>query len=311
MSAPFADGLRTRVVFTGDTKAAIIDQVRQTLVDVGWSGLAADEYHDSGITPQGLQCRVRIHDNGGACAVIQFRNNNGAEGSETQIGAQHFLLPKAAPTEYCIIANKYQFFVFVINQPMQPRTYVGGGVLHMDPPLYTPTRFLTESIWSNGNGRNDGDVTTGISSFRNDPSAAAYSWNETNGIYSVTYSFGGGNPRSGAQTLLVRQAHSTKTAGTANRTGYIHHMGQSNKIRARMMWGRIDSDGEPPGSFRRIMGTLWDVVIINSNPAAPILCDALDEFDGYKWHNITDPTAFATPPPGSPCIFIAYEAVVP
>jgi hypothetical protein len=304
MPIPFADGLRTRVVFTGGSKSAIIDQVRQTLVDVGWSGAAGDEYHNSAITPQGLQCRVRVHDDGGNCAVVQFRNV-----PETQIGRQHFLLPKAAPVEYCIIANQYQFFVLVINQPTQARTFVAGGVPFMDPPLYTPTRFITEAIWSQGNGLSDTDTTVGVLSFRNSTTGHA-SWTETNGIYTANYFTASANSRASNQCLVIRQALSTATVGNPALTGYLHHGGQSNKIPARIMWGRIDSDGDPPGSFRRIMGTLWDIVLINTPPVALIIADSLHEFDDYKWHCITSGVDSIFSIGGICCVFVAYEAVI-
>ena len=308
MPVPFADGLRTRVVFTGGSKTAIITQIRQTLVDVGWSGLAGDEYHDSGITPQGLQCRVRVHDNGGNCAVVQFRNVNGVVGSETQIGIQHFLLPQASPVEFCIIADRYQFFVLVINQPYVARTFLAGGVLFMDPPLYTPVRFITEAVWSQGNGLSDTDVSANVVCFRNSTTGHR-SWTETNGIYTATVSNNGTGVafRVSQQQLLVRVALDGSDPPVRD-TGYIHHGGQSNKTQARMLWGRIDSDGNPPGSDRRIMGTMWDVVLINSPLASPIIGDSLEEFDSYKWHCITDPTDYKTSM-GKVCVFIAYEAL--
>lgn len=301
MSIPFADGLRTRVVFTGDSKAAIIAQISQTLVDVGWSGAAGDEYHNSAITLQALQCRVRVHDGATNCAVVQFRNV-----SESQIGSQHFLLPQASPVEFCIIANQYQFFVFVINQPYVARTYLAGGVPFMDPPLYDPVRFLTEAIWSQGNGLSDTDTSANVISFRNSVYSTKY-WTETNGIYSNSFSTGDTSfRRFSTPTLLARRALG-KADPAVSDGGYIHYAGQSNKTQARIMWGRIDSDGEPPGSMRRIMGTLWDTVLIGSPPAAAIVGDSLEEFDNYKWHCITDPTTYQGL--GKTCVFIAYEVL--
>src|SRR3990172_11560382 len=154
MAFQYAGGTNVNTTFAADTRTLIADNIRTHLLTAGWtsiSGASGDWILQSALTPQNLQCRVRLYDSGGGnCGRVQFRNVGA-----TLLGIDLFLLASAGYV-YRIIANKYQFFVLRAGSTAA-REFVCGGVPYLEPfldtvinpchlfPPNTPTQLRTKN----------------------------------------------------------------------------------------------------------------------------------------------------------------------
>jgi hypothetical protein len=253
----YPGGVIVNATFVGATRQDIVDGIHTNLLAAGWtdvSGPASDRLMQSALTPQGLQCRMRIHDPGAVnCALVRALSVDGLRDS----GDLGFLLPAAAKT-FRIIANKYQFFVTVPGSE-NPRDFVCGGTLFLEDFLIG---VITEAIWIQSNAANDTD-TTGRNSFRSDLDTVSggAGWQTCNTNAWSSASSGGGQQR------LLNAAVVQKW-----------HDGSGFKIPARIFWGLTDRNDEA-----KIRGQLFGAVVSTNQNAM----DLTTTFDGHDWFNVT------------------------
>lgn len=155
MAIQHPGGTIVNTTFTGSSRAAIADGIKDALVAAGWSvasSSGSDYKLDSATSPQSLQMRVRVWDPGsGNCAQIRIFNV-----TETMAPAQSaFLLPGGSKT-FRVIANKYQCFVIVPGS-VTARDFAAFGLPYLPPHLDT---VITEAGWLINNAATDTDTAT-------------------------------------------------------------------------------------------------------------------------------------------------------
>lgn len=114
--------------FDNSTQQATQDGIRDALVAAAWTVANASGGYTlrSKRTPQGLQCSVRIQNNS-TLVGIQFNTILGA------LTFNQHLLDTAPGRRLKIIANRYQFFIFLPLGPDVKGTSVMGGVPYIHP----------------------------------------------------------------------------------------------------------------------------------------------------------------------------------
>lgn len=117
MSIQYAGGTNVHASINGANATTCVDEIKAALVTAGWSvasGSSGDWKLDSAATPFGLQLRVRLFTSGGNGAITVSSVDESA--SSIANGLQI-----VAARTYRLIANKYQFWVYL------PTVVVGGS----------------------------------------------------------------------------------------------------------------------------------------------------------------------------------------
>src|SRR5690348_14341228 len=170
MAIAYSGGPYQNVVFSQSlgTKQELINEVETVLLAAGWTTVSGHGttslLMQSAKTPQNLQMKLKVQDNGGVCITFSISNVSGSAvgGNSTTAGGQ--LLP-AAGKAWRMIADPYQAFFYnnAIVSPCAARDYVAFGVPWLPPNLVGD---LTEAIWLNGNAANDTDTAGNTRTFR-------------------------------------------------------------------------------------------------------------------------------------------------
>lgn len=277
---PYAAGTIVNTTFDASSVSNIINNLEGHLVTAGWTvaASATDDFTlESGATPAGLLCRVRLYA-GSSSAKVSFRDQ-----SETRIGLDHYL--GSGFGDFRVIACQYQFFVLLPGDSTTARSFVAGGV------LYTEQAFIWEAIWSQGNGISDTDVGTARTTFRTiahcrPGGSPAHTWQSFNG-----YSRNGGtsvaaNSGRGDQKLLVPMAQGAAGPGYFTTVVWYDEGGLGADpagIPARLAWCTGDAVG-----YASVKGTLWGSAVTTGSPAS-IDETTVGGLDGKDWYAITDP----------------------
>lgn len=139
--------------FTGDSRAAIANGLKDALVACGWSvvsGSSGDWKLNSGTTPAGHQIRVRVWDPGsGNCAQVRIMNV-----SETIAPAQSAFLLPASGRAFRVLGCPYQFFCFVPGS-VEARSFCVAGIPYR--PSFLPAVANIAWLLSSGS-----DTTTSL-----------------------------------------------------------------------------------------------------------------------------------------------------
>jgi hypothetical protein len=268
MAIVYPGGTIVNATFTGDSRTNIVEAIRTQLLNAGWtdvSGAAGDRYMQSALTPQNLQCQVRLYDPGsGNCAKVRFQNVAG-----TKIGTDHFLLPAVAKT-FRIIACRYQFFVLVPTTIANGREFVAGGVPFLESFL---NGVITECIWGQGSGTSDSDAAAGQTFRNHNQQGTSTGTNLVNGnLWTMN-----GNPgaSAGTQRFVIERGGDDSNTGT---DGRMWHNGEVLKYGARLAWG-LTAIADPA----YVRGQLWGAVMIDQDYTP----DVTATFDGHDWFSIT------------------------
>ena len=237
--------------FLGDNIADLKNGINTNLTNAGWStAIVAGGYTvTSALSPQGLQCSIKLLDNG-TSVTIQFCNT-----ALTQLGAIHTTTP-AANKRYQIIADPFQFFLFLPNVSTQSSGAIMGGVPWVPAFLQAGT---TTAIWSIGDG--------GSSTFRNslapNPSDSDYQFN----------AFVGSGSGQGSPQLFGVQSNATAL-------GLAGLWFNNAAIICEPMLGYGTSNNAIPV----IVGELWDAALVMQ----AYQLDLQTNFNGHNYTNITD-----------------------
>lgn len=264
-------GSNVSALIVADTITNLVDRIKAQLLTVSWtvvSGSSGDWTLLSGLTPQNLQCRVRLYDPGsGVTARIQFKNADGTK-SSTDL----FLEPNLRyPPDMRVIANPYQFFAFYPgNQGIVTKGFICGGV----PALYDfDVGFITQAVWCHGDATSTGD-TTFRRSFRwlPDVDGNAAAWQLCN---SSDWQSGSGGK--GHQKLVAFVPGANPANASTYHNPILYYSGEAYKTPVGICWG---STG--PADFPYEIGQLWDAaIVLDAFPA-----DVETTFDGHDWYNI-------------------------
>ena len=251
----------------------IVDDLKDALLTVGWTIVttaAGDHTLLSGLTPHGLQCRVRIYDPGsGVTARVKFLNSTGSL-SSNDLFLQHSL--KAPISELRVLANPYQFFVYYEGGiGLLNKSFICGGV----PALYSfDVGIITEAVWCHGDATSDGDTTL-RQTFKIRPNAYRNpsSWMLCNGNHWQ----GSTDSAQGNLAIAAELPGSSTPAGPPGANPTLYYSGESYKVVPDLAWGLTQAS-----DFAYIRGMLWDAAFaLDWFPQ-----DALTTFDDHNWRNI-------------------------
>lgn len=290
MAVQYAGGTNVNTTFvnTTGTRREIVDGLAAALVTAGWTYVSGSGTGDvkmkCAITPQGNQAAVRIFDPGsGNCAQLSLFNivNN-----LSQTGSC-FLLATTGKT-WRVIANKYQFFIFVTGSIL-PREYVCFSCVYIPP-------FLTSSVFTaaflNGNARTDTDTGFAHSSGPNGacfranlgPSSSAtnYQMNAgylvNNTLWSANNVADGNTYAGGAVQLFCPNSLRTFGGQFSTQEVYRYHDLSLHMSDPLVAWGTTGMYDEPT-----IKGQMWDMIVIHDQ----FPMDTTFSFDGRTYWNLT------------------------
>lgn len=285
MSIEYAGGTIVSATFTqvAGTRAELADWIKARLVDAGWTstGSPSDYQVSSLTTSQGLSARVRVYDPGsGNCARLKFSNLGGGK---TQAG-DLFVLP-AASKAWQMIANRYQFFVFVTGASAC-REFACGGA-----PWTSSFSGVTEALWGGGNAQNDTDSialpNAGRSNFRTCGAFGAVGNSVTGSANWVTLGNGtlveannnaATQTWAGAPSLVVPTTAIPGGSPAAAQQLFRWYGGGYLSFDPLIAWG--NSLGAEP----RVMGQIWDAVWLAGSWAN----DVVVTIDGRNFQQVTN-----------------------
>lgn len=226
--------------------------INTNLSNAGWSSsvVAGGYTLTSALTSQSLQCSIKLLDNG-TSVTIQFCNV-----ALTQLGVVHTSTP-AANKRYQMIADPYQFFLFVPNVSAPTSGAIMGGVPWIPAFLQAGT---TTAIWSIGDG-------AGSNTFRN-----SFAPNPTDTDYQFNSAVGSGSGQ-GAPQLFGVQSNVTSL-------GLAGLWFNNAAIICEPMLGYGTSNNAAPV----IVGELWDAALVMQ----AYQLDLQTNFNGHNYTNITD-----------------------
>jgi hypothetical protein len=265
-------GNNLSALIVADTITNIVDRLKAQLLLVGWtvvSGSSGDWTLLSGLTPHGLQCRVRIYNPGsGVTARIQFKSADG-----TLSSTDLFLQPNLRyPADMRVIACPYQFFAFYPGgQGLLNKSFICGGV----PALYDfDVGVITQAVWCHGDATSDTD-TVFRHSFKLKPNSYtnAAAWQLCNTVHWQSGGSGKGH------TALVAQAGSVgwNFGGNSAVNPTRYYSGEAYKVPPDICWGLTG-----PSDLAYIRGMPWDAAMaMDWFPA-----DVATTFDDHNWYNV-------------------------
>jgi hypothetical protein len=277
MAIQYAGGTRVNTLTTISTKADLMTAIDSALTTAGWTitttTSSTDKIYQSGLTPQNNQIKVRVWDGGATCLRLRMMNN-----AQTISQTDSCYLLPATSTSYRIIANQYQFVIFVPGS-LAPRNFVFASVLYLPPFLVS--FGLTTSAFILGDGGGDTD-TTSRGSFRtslNSRGIAAYApsqgWSILNSTvveYSALAADSSAHP--GLPALVTMQSSAIHSV-----TGWKWHDDSALIVDPLMGWGAPTVDSE-----LKIRGQLWDAVIATDSYPS----DSTVSLDSHTYYILTD-----------------------
>lgn len=244
----------------------------------GWTATttssSTDHIYQSQTTPQGNRIKVRIWDGGGNCVRLRMMNN-----AETIAQANSCYLYPPTSTAYRIIANQFQFAMFVPGS-IATRQFVIASAMYIPPFLVT--MGLTTCAFIQGDGGSDTDTSNSRGSFRTSltsrgftSAAPSQGWtllNSTAVEYNALTADGSAHP--GLPAFMVPQSASMDSV-----SGYRWHDDSAFIEEPLMGWGQPTVDDE-----FKIRGQLWDAFIATESYPG----DITTTLDSNTWYSITD-----------------------
>jgi hypothetical protein len=281
---------RISTAFVGNVKADISTNLETILLSAGWTTISGHATTNllmqSGLSPSGLQMRLRIKDNGGNCSALSIENKTStiAQGN-TSTNQGLFLLPGTLKN-FRVIANKYQAFIFSTSFTSS-REFVYVGVPALPSEL---VGLITDCIIGAGDAQTDSDAIY-RATFR---TALDFDGNNTvnlmpnqafilNGSFAEvsnnTWFLNGvtaaGNNNGTATLRLI----STSGRGSNNQSGYRWHDGASFINDAIISFGMSSNNDE--GLAR---GYIWDACVVSDFFAAD---NTVTGMDSHNWWIVT------------------------
>lgn len=128
MPITYSAGTIVQAEFDNDTIQHTLDGIKDNLVTAGWTLTNSSGGYTlrSAKTPQGLTCTVRLQQ-ASSNVSVQFNTIDSA------LSLLANLLSTSSGRKLKIIANKYQFFVYLAEGAATVGTAVMGGVPHIHP----------------------------------------------------------------------------------------------------------------------------------------------------------------------------------
>lgn len=278
MAIQYAAGTRVNTLTTVTDKATLMTAVDSALTGAGWTitttSSSTDKIYRSVATPQGNQIKVRIWDGGGNCLRLRMMNT-----AQTIAQTDSCYLFPSSSANYRIIANQYQFVIFVPGS-VSSRNFVFASSLYIPPHLVT--FGVTTSAFIMGDGGSDTDTSNTRGSFRTSLNSRGIpSFSPSQGwsiINSTAVEYNGiaadSSDHPGLPSLVSFQSTATHAI-----SGYRWHDDSALIVEPLMAWGAPTYDDE--GKLR---GQLWDSFIATESYPA----DTTSLVDSHTYYSLTD-----------------------
>jgi hypothetical protein len=280
MAIQYASGSsRINTATTISDKSGLCSMIHTGLVTgCGWTATtttsSTDHIYQSQVTPQSNQIKVRIWDDGANCVRLRMMNN-----AETIVQSDSCYLLPAASTTYRIIANQFQFAIFVPGS-ISSRNFVMASALYLPPHLVA--MGLSTCAFILGDGGSDTDSSNTRGSFRTSLNSRGFAsatpsqgWtllNSTHVEYNGLTADSSTHP--GLPALMCAQSSAIHYT-----SGWRWHDDSAFVIEPLIGWGAPTVDSE-----NKIRGQLWDAWIATESYPA----DITTPFDSRTYYNITD-----------------------
>lgn len=278
MAIQYAGGTLVNTSTSVSDKAGLMTAVDSALTTAGWTVTtntsSTDKIYQSALTPEDNRIKVRVWDGGGNC--LRFRMMNVAE---TISQTDSCYLHPVASTTFQIIANQYQFVIFVPGS-ISTRNFVVASALYIPPHLVAMN--LTTCALILGDGGSDSDASNARGSFRTSLTSRGLSgfapsqgWsilNSTAVEYNGLSSDSSAHP--GLPSLVCFQSTAIHSV-----TGYRWHDDSALIVEPLVAWGApgIDNEG-------KIRGQFWDMLIATESYPG----DVTATIDSNTFTNLTD-----------------------
>lgn len=280
MAIQYAGGTLINTTTTVTDKATLHAAIDSALTGAGWTitttTSSTDKIYRSVATPQGNQIKVRVWDAGGGTQSVKLRMMNTAQ---TISQSDSCYLYPSTSTTYQIIANQYQFAIFVPGS-VSSRNFVLASAIYIPPHLVS--FGLTTAAFIIGDGGSDTDTSNTRGSFRTSLNARgvagyapAQGWSILN---STAVEYNGLTADSSAHPGLPGLVSFQSTA-IHSITGYRWHDDSALIVEPLIAWGAptIDSEG-------KLRGQLWDALVVTESFPA----DATALIDSHTFYNLTN-----------------------
>jgi hypothetical protein len=269
---------RSYTATTINDKPSLMAAINSALVGAGWTVIvntsSTDKIYQCVLTPQNNQICVRVWDGGGNCLRLRMMNTVMTI-SQTD---SCYLFP-AVSTVYGIIANPYQFAIFVPGS-VSSRNFCIASALYI--PSFLISMGLTTCAFIMGDSGSDTDTSSTRGSFRtslNSRGLVGYSpsqgWTLLNNT-AVEYSnlSADSSIHPGLPAFVSFQSTAIQSI-----SGYRWHDNSALITEPLIAWGAPNIDDEA-----KIRGQLWDSFIATESYPA----DITTTVDGHTYYNLTN-----------------------
>jgi hypothetical protein len=280
MAIQYAGGTLVNTLTTVVDKASLFAAIDSAITGAGWSitttNSSVDKIYQSALTPQSNQIKVRVFDPGGSTQSICLRMMNTTQTLSQSVGC--FLYPSSS-ANYRIIADKYQFVIFVPGS-VSSRNFCMASAVYLPPNLVT--FGVTTAAFIMGDGQSDTDTSNTVGSFRTSLNARglvgyapSQGWsiiNSTAVEYNAIAADSSTHP--GLPSLVCFQSTATHVI-----TGYRWVDDSALIVEPLIAWGAptIDNEG-------KLTGQLWDSFIATESYPA----DTTSLVDSHTYYSLTN-----------------------
>jgi hypothetical protein len=277
MAIQYAGGTLVNTTTTVTDKATLHAAIDSALTGAGWTitttTSSTDKIYRCVLTPQSNQIKVRVY-TGTNCVRVKMMNT----GETINQSDSCYLFPNTSTT-YQIIANQYQFAIFVPGS-LSSRNFVFGSAIYIPPHLVS--FGLSTAAFIMGDGQTDTDATNTVGSFRTSLNsrglvgfAPSQGWsilNSTAVEYNAIAADSSAHP--GLPSLVGFQSTATHAI-----TGYRWHDDSALIVEPLIAWGAPTVDSEA-----RLRGQLWDSILVTESYPA----DSTALIDSHTYYNLTN-----------------------
>lgn len=272
----------TTIATTG-VKQDLINSIETALLN-GVSGWTTVSGHGtttlimlSGTTPQGLQIRTRVRDNGGAGIQVYMENSNSTL-TDTIDSSHGATLLATAGRIYQVIGSQYQFIIYLQGVA---RGFVWVGMPYLPSfltPIITAAGFMASdcsqdadptvrpSLWAVPT-INDNNCRCNTESLLN-----ANYWSQSNSIDNTQI-------RIGVPRLILNGVNSDLDMGVFSPTSYRWRDDSILTGDVYIAWGSTAITAEA-----KINGQIWDAIYISDS----LGINTTATFSGHLFQNATD-----------------------
>ena len=278
MPIQYAPGSKINTTTLVNDKSSLCAAIDSGLTGAGWTvsthTSGTDNIYQSGLTGQGNQIKIRVWDGGGNCVRLKMMN-----AAQTISQSDSCYLYVTTSTNYTVIANQYQFCIFVPGS-VSSRNFVLASALYIPPNLVT--MGLTTSAFIQGNGISDTDTSNMTGSFRTALTVRGFMGaNPAQGwtiLNATAVEFNGltadSSQHPGLPTLATVQSCAIDSIA-----GFRWHDDSALILEPFMAWGTPNQDSEA-----KLRGQMWDAFISTESYPA----DISTTVDAHTFYNVTE-----------------------